>query len=543
MLRIKIYIGLILFLLVSTALSGRGNDRQEVKDFLQKGNDALLITPQQSVYLANKALKNLPTEGKDEAKTEVLLTMGLAQKLLGDFDSSIKTLYQAIDCCPANETNLLGQIYTTMAGVYSSMDDHTRAFDLIEKATSAFKSTGDSIGLASSYNTRGIIHCNINEYKEAEKYLHMALQINRRLKNLKAAASNLNNLCLFQGNTNEKLALIDEAIAINKNLNSYWSLGENYNNKGKQFFFGRRYPEALKALAEAKKIATRMGAKGLICDNYEYCAWVYSAMGDYKNAYSSQLKLHELSKELQSNNKLRNVELEISQKRYLNQEREAQLKEHVYEIELLKRNMFLLCVVLVLFIVLTVSGTQWYKHRKNRQLIEARRSLEQSEYQIAELKMQQQELELKNVNEKLGTSRQEITTFAVFLESRNELLDKIRDMVKEGYKMDSNALVAHLKKINSFISRCQDGDKNNSALLVNIEQKSSDFMKRLLQLHPDLTPGERYLATLLRVNLSTKDISLLTGTLPKSINMNRYRLRKALNLQADEDLTDYLQSI
>ena len=35
------------------------------------------------------------------------------------------------------------------------------------------------------------------------------------------------------------------------------------------------------------------------------------------------------------------------------------------------------------------------------------------------------------------TSRQEVTSFAVFLRSRNELLDKIRGMVKEGYKMDS----------------------------------------------------------------------------------------------------------
>lgn len=29
----------------------------------------------------------------------------------------------------------------------------------------------------------------------------------------------------------------------------------------------------------------------------------------------------------------------------------------------------------------------------------------------------------------------------------------------------------------------------------------------------------------------------------KTINMNRYRLRKSLNLSSEEDLTDYLQNI
>jgi hypothetical protein len=51
------------------------------------------------------------------------------------------------------------------------------------------------------------------------------------------------------------------------------------------------------------------------------------------------------------------------------------------------------------------------------------------------------------------------------------------------------------------------------------------------------------LATLLRVNLSTKDIAMLTGNMPKTINMNRYRLRKALGLLPEDELTKYLPDI
>ena len=116
-------------------------------------------------------------------------------------------------------------------------------------------------------------------------------------------------------------------------------------------------------------------------------------------------------------------------------------------------------------------------------------------------------------------------------------------MIKEGYKLQENEIPAHLKKINAFIKLHQTGDKTNSILLLSIEEKNKEFLKRLNDIHPNLTQGERHLATLLRVNLSTKDIAMLTGTMPKTINMNRYRLRKSLGLPAEEDLISYLQKI
>ncbi|CAK7082735.1 MAG: hypothetical protein BACC_03288 [Bacteroides sp.] len=96
--------------------------------------------------------------------------------------------------------------------------------------------------------------------------------------------------------------------------------------------------------------------------------------------------------------------------------------------------------------------------------------------------------------------------------------------------------------MNAYISQYQSGDKTNNALLLNIEDKSKEFIERLTKEHPNLTQGEKYLATMLRVNLSTKEISMISGNSPKTINMNRYRLRKALNLPTEKDLVEYLQN-
>lgn len=253
--------------------------------------------------------------------------------------------------------------------------------------------------------------------------------------------------------------------------------------------------------------------------------------------------MYALSKELQSSNKLRNIEQEISYKRYQDQKYATEMQEQTYKIELLKRNLWLLGSILVLGLAFSIFLYKWYKRRKGLQLIETRYQLELSQREISELKLHQQELELQNVQSALDNSQQEVTSFAVFLRSRNELLGKIREMIKEGYRMDNQALVPHLKKVNAFISQYQSGDKTNNTLLLSVEEKNKEFIEKLVKQHPNLTQGEKYLATLLRVNLSTKEISMITGSTPKTINMNRYRLRKSLNLSTEEDLTTYLQSV
>lgn len=517
--------------------------KQEAETWIDKSVNAMYINPKQAMYYANKVIELFPEEQKNDQKAEAIFYYSQAEQLLGNFDQSIKTLYDALEYVTPGNRSLNGQIFALMAILYCRLTDYNKAIELNEKATSIFKSLGDSTSLALCYNDRGIIHAFRNEFSNAEQFLRQALAINRSQKNLKSVAANLNNLCLFEGNAEEKLEFIKEAIAINKNLNSQWSLGENYNNMGRQYFYAKQYTHAMEALHKAYAVASDIGAKELICDNYEYSSWVYSALGDYKNAYQCLIQLYTLSKDLQSGSKLRIVEQEISHKRYLDQQRQAEIKEQAYEIELLKRNLFALSVVFISLVVLSVFLYKWYKRKKNMQLMVARYNLEQSQHELAELKVRQQELELKSVQHALDNSRQEATSFAVFLHSRNEMLEKIREMIKQGYKMDPQALIPHLKKVNAFISQYQSGDKANSALLMNVEEKNQEFLQRLAERHPNLTQGEKYLATLLRVNLSTKEISMLTGNVPKTINMNRYRLRKSLNLSSEEDLTDYLQNI
>lgn len=536
-------IGILLLSLFAILPVIASTNDHKADSLINKAYTVIYTNPKQSAYFSQKAMEHIGTKCPDSMRAKALLMNGIAHKFLGDFDISIKTLYDAFDCCPQSDHTLLTDILMQISNVYCRLKDYTKAFEINDKATSLSKVYSDSTRLAACYNNRGIIHYSLNEFKTAEQFFRNALQINRRIGDIKAASANMNNLCLYEGNSEEKLALIQEAIIINKNMNATWALGENYNNMGKQYFFAGQYTKALEALAKAREAADESAAKELICDNYEYSSWVYSAMKQYDKAYECLLQLYTMSMELQNDKKLRSVEQELSEKRVLNLQKETALKEQAYEIEILKRNTLILIVVLVFFIAAAILFPSWVKRRKDLQLVETRYKLEQSEREVAELKVKQQEQVLDNVQSELEATRQEVTSFAMFLRSRNELLDKIREQIKEGYKMDASGIQPHLKKVNAFISQHQIGNEETNALLLSIEQKNADFLKRLLIKHPNLTQGEKYLATLLRVNLSTKEISLLTGAIPKTINMNRYRLRKAIGLQTDEDVTEYLQKI
>lgn len=524
-------------------LNGKADEQEKnARTLIQSSLDIQYTNPKQAAYYAKQAINLIKGDNKNDLKAEACLALSNAQKFLGEFDLGIQTLYESLDYITPSNKKLEGEIYGMMAILYCRLSDYQQAIALNDKATAIFKSIGDSAQIANCYNSRGIIHTYLDEFDIAESFFRQALTINRSIKDLKKIASNLNNLCLYKGNSKEKLEFIKEAIAINKNLNSSWSLAENYNNMGKQYYYAEDYQSALNALQEAQKIAKTLGAKDLICDNYEYHSWVYAALGDYQKAYTNLQLLANLSKELHSSSQLRRIEQEINTKKILDQERAAKMKEQAYEIELLKRKQHLLVIIFISLIIVCIFGYLWYKRRKKMELVEAQYKLEQSEREIAELKVRQQELELQSAQNELVNSRQEVTNFAVFIQARNKLFEKIREMIKEGYKMNGNEISAHLKKINAFIKQHQNGN-NNSTLLLSIEEKNQEFIERLVEKHPKLTQGEKHLATLLRVNFSTKDIAMLTGTQPKTINMSRYRLRKTLGLSAEEDLNKYLKSI
>jgi DNA-binding CsgD family transcriptional regulator len=76
----------------------------------------------------------------------------------------------------------------------------------------------------------------------------------------------------------------------------------------------------------------------------------------------------------------------------------------------------------------------------------------------------------------------------------------------------------------------------------NFEKAYPNFAQYLQKTIPDITANELKLCALLRLNLSSKEVSRLLSITPASVNKARYRLRKRIGLNSKEDLFVFLSN-
>lgn len=513
-----------------------------IDSLFNKSKAYLYANPKEASFILDRLLKD-PDIKDSLARADILYHYGLSSNMLGSFDEAIDSFYKVLKFSPNPETKLNILANMQISGSYCSLQDYGKAFEYSDKALSFAKIINDSSLIANCHNNRGLIHYNLGEFTVADQFFLTALSINRKIGSIKAVAANLNNMCLYEGNTIDKLTYIDEAIILNKNLNAEWSLCENFNNKGKQLFYLKNYSEAIKLLKETQLRIKKLGAKELECDNYEYLSWIYASIGDYQNAYNYQSRYLILANELQGDQKLRSVERSLASKEMLEKEQYLQDVNHKLRVNKLHRNIIFLMVALAIIIMLSVIVPLWTRKKKKLELIQAKLRLEQYERELAELKINQQSDKLTSIEEDLSKLNHELTTYALLIKNRNDILLGIQNQLKKVCKMPETKVKGELKSLVLFIQQYQSNNQQESIILDNIDEMNRAYLNRLSDRHPDLTNGERKMATLLRVNLSTKEIALLLGVNTNSVNMGKYRLKKALGLDKDADLSTYLASI
>jgi DNA-binding CsgD family transcriptional regulator len=69
------------------------------------------------------------------------------------------------------------------------------------------------------------------------------------------------------------------------------------------------------------------------------------------------------------------------------------------------------------------------------------------------------------------------------------------------------------------------------------------FIVRIRQSNPDITPAELRLSTLILLNLTTREMAGMLGISPESVKKARQRLRKKLELSANNNLDEHLKRL
>lgn len=178
--------------------------------------------------------------------------------------------------------------------------------------------------------------------------------------------------------------------------------------------------------------------------------------------------------------------------------------------------------------------------RWNKKLIrDHQRKLTKRMYQEKQRKLEL--LERQNLEREVKMKRKELMNSTLMISKKNELLLEIQNELRR-IKNDS----VNEYRVKSLIARTTEAIHNQEDWQVfetNFNELHDDFFKRLVKRYPKLTTRDMKLCGYLKMNLSSKEIAPLMGITIRGVEIHRYRLRKKLGLDKDQDLVKFLMVI
>nr|WP_319802304.1 triple tyrosine motif-containing protein [Flavobacterium sp. N1736] len=197
-------------------------------------------------------------------------------------------------------------------------------------------------------------------------------------------------------------------------------------------------------------------------------------------------------------------------------------------------------IYLLLLIVIGYFINKAYRNfyqKQKEKLIEENNLL----LEIKELENEQQLMKLRNeqLSQDVDNKNRELAVSTMSLNSKNELLAFIKEDLKKNSPGDNKNIKSVIRTINDNITE-EDSWKVFKEAFDNADK---DFLKRIKQLHPLLTPNDLRLCAYLRLNLSSKEIAPLFNISVRSVEIKRYRLRKKMDLQHEIGLVEYILAV
>ncbi|MFZ4523795.1 MAG: tetratricopeptide repeat protein [Bacteroidales bacterium] len=443
--------------------------------------------------------------------------------------------------------------------IYNELGEYENSSEQFYKSLSIFEKTHDNKGISQSLGFLGTVYDNQNDRRKALEYLNRSLTIAKQRGDWPLITKNLNNISIVYLHLKKydtALIYINEALRISKQLNDKRSIGINYINIGLIQIRQQKYDEALSSLQKVLELHKEFNNRVLLTNYYLSLARCYAATGNkeacidaYKSALSEAQQagyiniIYDASGELgklflekrDTSNAFKYKIIENLSKDSLSQIRikknlinlefqyQTEKKEFEKKITQQKKETLMLIVILGLIAGLIITILFLSRNRiKARNVVLVNQALEK-------------ELSFKN---------KELSINLMAIMKKNEMLADISTRLIQIEKEAINDETKDsITKISHELRKGAD-EKLWKEFSARFQEVHHGFYEALLEKFPDLTQNELKLCAFLRLNMSTKDISELTGQSKLTLENARYRLRKKLGItNSESNLVTFLLHI
>ena len=383
----------------------------------------------------------------------------------------------------------------------------------------------------------GAMYARVKDFNKAELYFTKAMQYLDD-DNFLNTATLLNNLSIIARENDELDKAFDltrQAIVVWEENNYPRGMVQSYNNLGNCYFdVGDTY-NALVYYNKALNISMENGFGSSAIISLEQLAEVYSQIGRHKKAFEMHKEFKQMSDSLLNLDKVRLVtQLELQDK-FDQRLNKAKLQQQKQEAEQKRRELIysLVTAVTVMILIILVLLYSLQRSKSRRLKVEAEKSnLELFTLENANTKLEE-DLEFKN---------KELATNVMYMLKKNELITQISEKLiksKLAFKKENQSIIEEI------IKELQSTTEEDvwAEFEIRFQQVHNDFYEKLNKKRPNLSSNEKQLSAFLRLNMSTKEISAITYQSINSITVARSRLRKKLELDSDENLISFLESM
>ncbi len=142
---------------------------------------------------------------------------------------------------------------------------------------------------------------------------------------------------------------------------------------------------------------------------------------------------------------------------------------------------------------------------------------------------------------KLEHKQKELINFALNIVQKNTFLEELKLTVNQTKSISNETeTLTKLNQLSLSINQHIAHDKNRKLFQLQLKEANREFYQCLSERYPQLTEKEKRLSAYIRLNLTSKEIASLLNIAPKSVEINRYRLRKKFGLDAKTNLLDFI---
>lgn len=259
----------------------------------------------------------------------------------------------------------------------------------------------------------------------------------------------------------------------------------------------------------------------------ETIASAYANSRDYKKAFEVSQSSHELKDSSYNQNKKELVD--DIQALYQVNEREKENKKLNAAIVKKDENLSILTIGTIILVILIFFILVTWITRANYQKKILSIEKERADELSYKLKIETENLQLKE--RLIEQQKTELLGYSMEVANMNE---KIDNLIQSTDEIGENNAIG--KQLKSLIK----ADKSWDSFIVRFKELEPNFIPRISKKHPQLTQKDLEFCSLVRINISYKDIANFLQISHDSVFKKRYRIAQKMDLEKGTDFQQFI---